>query len=239
MLRLEDATGFEIPGNIEGANLANLHWLTDNPDGLLWVPPGLDWHPVKFEFHSLREGILTFAALAKFRGSAWARRSGRRYLESISNGLAPDFSWDVRKFDYARRFEGAGNQHPGHTPANENRFQKTVSHGRCIEALVWYYRWTGDDLALELAERLARFHLEYAVAADGRIPRCLIAAGQRPGGPPVLPVHPVRAVAVRLGDAPVAVRRRRGPNLGGRSAGDRQRVRVGRPRPRSPALPRP
>ena len=181
MLRLEDATGFAIPGHLEGANLANLHWLTDNPDGLLWVPPGLDWHPVKFEFHSLREGILTFAALAKFRNSAWARKAGRRYLESINNGLRPDFSWDVDRFDYARRFERAGNQHPGHTPANENRFQKTVSHGRCIEALVWYYRWTGDDLALDLAERLARFHLEYAVAADGRIPRCLIAADSAPG----------------------------------------------------------
>ena len=44
MLRLEDATGFVIPGHLEGASLRNLAWLTDNPDGLLWVPPGLNWH---------------------------------------------------------------------------------------------------------------------------------------------------------------------------------------------------
>ena len=43
LLRLEDATGFVIPGHMEGAMLRNLHWLTDNPDGLLFVPPGLDW----------------------------------------------------------------------------------------------------------------------------------------------------------------------------------------------------
>ena len=57
-----------------------------------------------------------------------------------------------------------------------------MSHGRCIEALVWYYRWTGDDLALSLdPERLARFHLDYAVAADGRIPGYLIAPDSAPG----------------------------------------------------------
>ena len=72
MLRLEHATGFAIPAHVEGANLRNLHWLTDNTDGLLWVPPGLDWHPIKFELHSLREGILTFAALTQYRNNAWA-----------------------------------------------------------------------------------------------------------------------------------------------------------------------
>lgn len=181
MLRLEDATGFVIPGDVEGANLRNLHWLTDNPDGLLWVPPGLDWHPIKFEFHSLREGILTFAALVKFRGNSWARKAGHRYLEKIWDGLAPDFSWDVGKFEYSRHFDKVEHKDVGHTPFNENRFQKTVSHGRCIEALVWYYRWTEDSLALELADRLAAFHLEYAIAPDGRIPSHLIAAEGEPG----------------------------------------------------------
>ena len=62
MLRLEHATGFTIPGHMEAASLRNLQWLTDNPDGMLWVPPGLDWQPMKFDLHSVREGILTFAA---------------------------------------------------------------------------------------------------------------------------------------------------------------------------------
>ena len=181
MLRLEDATGFSIPGHMEGASLRNLHWLTDNPDGLLWVPPGLDWHQMKFDFHSLREGILTFAALVMYRSNNWARRAGHRYLESIRRGLKPDLTWDVDKFDYARHFTGGENEHPGHTPANETRFQLTVQHGRCIEALVWFYQATGDSLALELAERLARFHLTYATNPDGTIPAHLARDDSAPG----------------------------------------------------------
>lgn len=181
MLRLEAATGFVIPGHLEGASLRNLHWLTDNADGLLWVPPGLDWQKMKFEFHSFREGILTFAALAHFRGNTWAKQAGHRYLESINGALKPDLSWDVHAFDYARHFEAGENVHPGHTPENENRFQLTVSHGRCIEALIWFYQWTGDPLAMELADRLAKFHLAYAIDAAGAIPEYLAAEDSPPG----------------------------------------------------------
>ena len=72
LLRLEDATGFVIPGHMEGAMLRNLHWLADNPDGLLFVPPGLDWIEQRFELHSLREGLLAFNALAKYRNNRWS-----------------------------------------------------------------------------------------------------------------------------------------------------------------------
>ena len=181
MLRLEAATGFVIPGDLEGASLRNLHWLTDNPDGLLWVPRGLDWQKMKFEFHSFREGILTFAALAHFRGSAWARQAGRRYLESIDRALRPDGSWDVNAFAYIDEYRRGDNLEPGHTPENETRFQLTVSHGRCIEALIWYHRWTGDPLAMSLADRLAAFHLSYATNEEGTIPDHLAAADSAQG----------------------------------------------------------
>ena len=199
---------------MEGANLRNLHWLTDNADGLLWVPPGLDWHPIKFELHSLREGILTFAALAQYRNNAWAHQAGRKYLESIRRGLKPDFTWDFDQFDYARYFTGGENEDPGHKPSNEGRFALTVQHGRCIEALVWYYEATGDALAMELAEDLARFHLAYAIAPDGTIPRRTGAPGYR--RPPIPPVHPVRPAALRLQDPPVRIRRCSGAHVPGR-----------------------
>ena len=170
MLRLEHATGFSIPGHMEGANLRNLYWLTDNPDGLLWVPPGLDWQPLKFELHSLREGILAFAALAKYRNNTWVPKAGHKYLESIRRGLKPDFTWDFDQFEYKKLFTGGENEHPGHTPSNEDRFPLIVQHGRCIEALMWFYEATGDSLAMELAEDLARFHLTYATNPDGTIP---------------------------------------------------------------------
>lgn len=170
MLRLEHATGFPIPGHMEAASLRNLHWLTDNPDGLLWVPPGLDWQPMKFELHSLREGILALAALARYRNSSWAREAGHRYIETIRQALKPDFSWDVDQFAYSKLFTGSDNEHEGHLPSNEGRFSVVVQHGRAIEALVWFYQATGDSLALELAEDLARFHLRHATTPDGAIP---------------------------------------------------------------------
>lgn len=181
MLRLESAIGFPIPAQIEGASLRNLHWLTDNPDGILFVPPGLDWHLMRFELHSLREGILAFSALVEFRNSRWARDMGHRYLMTIDRCLKEDFTWDVSKFEYTRQFTGSGNEHPIHIPANANHGQKLPSHGRCIEALVWFYKATGDDLAMELAERLAQFHLQYAINPDGTIPDEL-AAEDAPSG---------------------------------------------------------
>jgi len=170
MLRLEHASGFPIPGHMEGASLRNLYWLTDNPDGLLWVPPGLDWQPMKFELHSLREGILTFAALARYRNSTWARQAGHKYLETIRRALKPDLSWDMGKFHYASLFTGSDNEHEGHLPSNEGRFSLITQHGRCIEALVFFYQATGDSLALELAADLAQFHLATATSPDGTIP---------------------------------------------------------------------
>ena len=170
MLRLEHATGFTIPGHMEGASLRNLHWLTDNPDGLLWVPPGLDWQPMKFELHSLREGILTFAALARYRNSSWARDAGHKYMETIRRALNPDFSWDMDQFAYSSLFTGSDNEHEGHLPSNEGRFSVVIQHGRAVEALVWFYQATGDSLAMELAEALARFHLTHTTTPDGTIP---------------------------------------------------------------------
>ena len=169
LLRLEDATGFVIPGHLEGAMLRNLHWLVDNPDGLLFVPPDLDWVEQRFELHSLREGILTFNALIRYRNSRWAEDAGHRYLETIRRCLKPDGEWDLLGFDYAKYFPrlAAGDL----TDADLAHTNKLTTHGRSIEALVWFYEATGDSLALELADELARYHLSHATSADGTLPR--------------------------------------------------------------------
>ena len=176
LLRLEDATGFAIPRHLEDAMLRGLHWLTDNPDGLLFVPPGLDWIKPKFELHSLREGILTFSALVRYRNSRWAREAGHRYLETIRRCLKPDGTWDLLKFDYSRHFDMAGSdRYLGDGLQPEDIFLHTnaalsTTHGRSIEALVGFYETTGDALALELADRLARYHLAHATNPDGTLP---------------------------------------------------------------------
>ena len=167
LLRLEDATGFVIPGHLEGAMLRGLHWLTDNPDGLLFVPPGLDWLAPRFELHSVREGLLTFSALAGYRNNRWAAEAGHRYLETIRRCLKPDGEWDLLGFDYARHFPrlAAGQL----TDADLAHVNKLATHGRAIEALIGFYETTGDPLALELADTLARYHLTHSTNQDGTL----------------------------------------------------------------------
>lgn len=167
LLRLEDATGFIIPGHMEGAMLRNLHWLTDNPDGLLFVPPGLDWQDPRFELHSLREGILTFEVLVKYRNNRWAREAGHRYLETIRRCLKPNGEWDLLGFDYAKYFPRLAAGHL--TDADLAHINKLTTHGKSIEALVWFYEATGDPLALELADELARYHLLHSTNPDGTL----------------------------------------------------------------------
>ena len=179
LLRLEDATGFVIPGHLEGAMLRNLHWLCDNPDGLLFVPPGLDWIEPKFELHTVREGVLTFNALVQYRNSRWAREAGHRYVETLHRCVRADGRWDALKFDYAKHFAVTEADAFDEVFTHANGPDLTVSHGRSIEALVWFYKSTGDGLALDLAERLAGYHLAHSTCADGSIPGTMADEGNQ------------------------------------------------------------
>ena len=53
----------------------------------------------------------------------------------------------------------------------------TGTTGRCIEGLVEFYDATGDALALELADEMARYHLEHSTAADGSMPPAIVDPG--------------------------------------------------------------
>ena len=92
MLRLEAATGFVIPGELEGAMLRNLQLLTSNPDGLLMNSPDVPWlkDAVRINPHNLREGMLAFHALVRYRNSRWAEQAGHRLLETIDRILQED-----------------------------------------------------------------------------------------------------------------------------------------------------
>lgn len=165
ILRLESTTGFVIPAEAEGAMLLNLQTLTDNPDGLLLIPPHLDYAEPKFELHSLREGLLAFNALLRYRKSSWAKQRGHRMLETLNQTLKPDGRWDLERFKY---FQYARADKPDEN-AGEVGGDMTGSSGRFLEALVWFYEATGDGLALELAERIAQYHLAHTLNSDGSI----------------------------------------------------------------------
>ena len=160
MLRLEAATGFEIPAHLEAAMLANLQESFDNPDHLCLPAFDHPWLKPELDFHSLRESLLALNALVRYRGNVWARRQARLMLETLARITRDDATWDVAALDYHRRLAQP-----------ELTVEPDVSnHGRLIEALVWFYQATGEPLAYELAERYAGFHLAHTVSADGRFP---------------------------------------------------------------------
>ena len=165
MLRLEHATGFVIPAEMEAAMLRNLHMLTDNPDGLLFIPPGLSFRAPRFELHSIREGLLAFSALVRYRGSTWAAQRGRRMLETIHRCLRADGTWNLDCFEYPRYADAKIDLSDPSILGD-----MTGSTGRCIEGLVEFYDAAGDSLALELADVMARHHLERSTMPDGSMP---------------------------------------------------------------------
>jgi hypothetical protein len=156
MLRLEQAIGFEIPADAEAAMLRNLQRFFDNEFALCLCPPELSWGQPFFELHSLREGLLGLTALVRWRNNRWARRQGRTMLESIRRLSNVDGSWDMEKVAaYDRSSIGI-------------EYIDTVgSNGRLIEALVVFYKATGDALAFELADRFARHHFKRSTQEDG------------------------------------------------------------------------
>jgi len=165
LLRYEEATGYAIPGHLEVAMLRNMRILADNPDGLIFVPPGLDWTPTRFEVHSLREGLLAFTGLIKHRNSTWAAEAADKMLKTVKRILRPDGTIDTSKLDYMQYASDMDRENV--TQCTLDGTDYTTVTGRFIEALVWHYEATADPLALELAHVFAAYHLEHSVNRDG------------------------------------------------------------------------
>ena len=168
MLRYEAASGVRIPAQTEAAMMANLRRLTDNPAALLASG--------KCNPHNLRETLLTYAALVRYRKSAWADAQGRKLLRTMSELLEPD-----GQMDYERLAQLIGQ------PLTTDKlmmlrypqgqwFNAVGSTGRAIEGLVVFHAATGDAVALKLAGRLAEIHLRNSIDASGQIRPELLAA---------------------------------------------------------------
>lgn len=159
MLRLEAATGFRIPPDREAAMLGNLHSFFDNPDHFCLAPrryegPGL-------ELHSLREGLLSLVALARYRNSRWAERKGRLMIESLLRVSDGNGGWKLQEIDSAQRFDKGFYQ--------EVKPVSSSTDGRLIEALIRFFQVTDDSLALAAARRFADYHLRHTTHPDGRL----------------------------------------------------------------------
>ncbi len=168
MLRYEAATGTRIPAQAESAMMKNLRTLTDNPAALLTSSL---CNP-----HNLRESLLAYTALVRYRKDAWAEQQGRRLVKTMADLIEAD-----GQMDYSRLATPIGKPLTKDTlmmqrsPAGE-WFNAVGSTGRALEALVEFYEATGDEAALKLAKRLAEANLRNVLDPSGKVRPELLAA---------------------------------------------------------------
>ena len=168
VLRLEAATGFAIPAELEAASLLNLQRLTGAGDGLLMnradIPVLRD--RTRINPHNIRESLLAFGDLVRHRQSAWARDMAMTLVRWLSRALRENGTLDFTTLacwgnvPFTTDFS--------HTEAIiDGWFDGTATSGRCIEALVWLFEATGEPAVLEVASRLAAHHLTHSAQPDG------------------------------------------------------------------------
>ncbi len=159
MLRLENATDFMIPADAEIAFLKTTHRFFNNPDHLCWLPFD-DQHLhafVLYEAHSFRENILALNALIRYRNNSWAKEKAEGAIVTLLKAVGKDGKWNNDTFEYGKNFDNAIWPFTG----------PIGSHGRMLEAVVWYYENNGQPDALKLAEKLAEMHYENSTSEDG------------------------------------------------------------------------
>jgi hypothetical protein len=166
MLRLEQATGFSIPSHLEGAMLSNLQRLTDNPAGLL-VADQTGGGVAALNPHNLRETLLAYHALIRWRNDEWARLRGHQFLETLDRAFRPDGHFDPSLLGIAGTVPVWAQNFVKEEEDANGWFDATKGTGRCLEAVVWFYEATGDAVALRLADRLARLHVRMMVDEHG------------------------------------------------------------------------
>ena len=121
----------------------HLRALTDNPAALL---TGDLCNP-----HNLRESLLAYTALVRYRQSSWARRQGRKLVETILECLEADGQLNYQQLATATgRPLTADPLMVQRSPAGQ-WFNATASTGRALEALVWFHEATGEANAMQTA----------------------------------------------------------------------------------------
>lgn len=167
VLRLEQATGFVIPAPVEAAMLANLKRLTANPDALLVTEN--QWNNRRtINPHNLRETMIAYHALVRYRQDDWARQAGHRLLETIDRCCRDDGHFDATRLGLWSAIPLSDDPFIAEQEVVPGWFDSTTSTGRCLEGVVWFYEATGDELALRVADRLARHHLQMLADAHGQ-----------------------------------------------------------------------
>ena len=171
MLRLEAATGFIIPAEIEAAMLHNLADCFDNPLAVCCFLAPLGSEPAGWiDSHSQREMLLTLAGLVRYRSSRWAADMGARMVRALDRYIRDDGTWDGQLMAHLARQGGIDVDPSGPGRHALRGVRLTESHGRMLEGLLEFYTATGNAAAIRLADRLAHVHLEISTRNDGSVP---------------------------------------------------------------------
>ena len=169
MLRLEAATGFTIPMEMETAMLGHLRSCLANP---LSICGSMNEEEGCFDTHSQREILLALACLVRFRDDEWAETAGTRMVLALDRYIQEDGVWNLQLMEELAR---SGGRHIDRETITERLGPEGVvlaaSHGRMIEGLLEFHTATSSEAAIRLADRLARFHFAASTLPDGTTPR--------------------------------------------------------------------
>ena len=174
LLRLEAATGFAIPTEMEAAMLRHLESCLDNP---LSICASMNREESCFDGHSQREILLALATRVRHRNCEMAAEAGHRMILALDRFIRDDGIWDRVQMN---EIAGSGGRHVNVTPPEPeadlgeiegDRVVLTRSHGRLVEGLLEFYMATDDSAALGLAARLAEFHYAFSTRPDGTVPQ--------------------------------------------------------------------
>lgn len=171
MLRYEAATGVIIPEEAEAAMMKNLRALTDNPAALLMNTNTLPGPAEKLRTnpHNLRETMLAYTALVRYRKSEWAAGQGHKLLTTMQRTLGADGQMDYQALATLAGEPLTADPLMIQRSAAEEWFNATATTGRAIEAIVSFHEATGDPLAQKLAQRLAEVHLQQTIDPNGEV----------------------------------------------------------------------
>ena len=135
-----------------------LHRSLDNELGLAMSSVTSDDEQRKMaHMHHCREILLALVGLIQWKGDDVSYQLARKLVRTIEKltrdtGTFPATLWSEEK--------GWHSEHP---------FQFNSTSGRLVRALVQYYRATHDDLAIDLARRLADFNISQTFTVEGKL----------------------------------------------------------------------
>ncbi len=152
----EEVVGRPVPEHAEEIYTRYLLQCYDNEDSL----PSF-YHPETgkrgVEFHNMREGLEGLTWLIKRRNNQKAKDFADKMLRTLASITDEKGMLSlelVKKIGREGVFQGIGDV-------------QTTTAGRLVGPLVWYYKVTGDPLALELADKYARNVMERSFTKEG------------------------------------------------------------------------